>query len=222
MNCWRVQNLLAPFLDAVLPAPEHEAVAGHLEACDSCAERAAAVAELPLLEPFRLLPETEAKLFSAFDEALAERIAVSSDGDPVRAVEGPAVNEGPWYQRRIRVSVGVAAGYALLVIGLAGAVVTNRQRMDVLENGLAQRDAVIETLQQRSLLTVREQEDQALSPDWSTLPAGLAPPPVLLPAAVPNSNPYILPASYTASAVPGTTRRGAPTWRGARSIRVVR
>ena len=174
MNCWRVQSLLAPFLDGELPGTELEAVAEHLEACDGCAEAAASVADLPPLLPFELPQDSAEGLFAAFDRCLAERIALS---DGVMDTELASSSALSWYRNSFQLPAGLAAAYVLLVVGLGVMVSANHQRVNALEDGLVQRDQVIETLQRRASMTALERDAQLPPPDWSALPAALEPPP---------------------------------------------
>jgi anti-sigma factor RsiW len=83
MNCWRVQNLIAPLLDNELPAGESEAVADHLEQCPPCRGVVESVAALPEFPQLKLDADIESSLWAEFDRCLAARTADPTENLPV-------------------------------------------------------------------------------------------------------------------------------------------
>ena len=78
MNCWRIQNLLAPYLDGVLPGIEHEAFATHLGDCPDCERIVADIAALPSFEALDISGEDSALVLDALSQTIAERIAAAA------------------------------------------------------------------------------------------------------------------------------------------------
>ena len=74
MNCWRVQNLIAPFLDDELPDTESELVVEHLEQCAPCRDLVEGVAALPDLPKIELEADLASGLWSEFDRCLGARL----------------------------------------------------------------------------------------------------------------------------------------------------
>jgi anti-sigma factor RsiW len=151
MNCWRVQNLVAPFLDGELPDPESEALAAHLEECPGCADHVEAIAGLPDLPDFRLPPELEEELMTTFDDELAARIARSAE------IEERPPNVVPLWSRlgsavgsEVRMPAPMAGAYLAVVLLLTAGVAMNHQRVQQLEESVARREAIISALQEQA------------------------------------------------------------------------
>lgn len=177
MNCWRVNNLVAPFLDGELPDAEADAVTSHLEECPACAELVESVDNLPPFPSLELEPELERDLFASFDACLAERIADSFIGEEE---ELPLAANG-WsgaLRRPVRVPIALVAAYLGVVVLLGGGIVLNHGNVQDLEVALQQRDDLLDTLR------VRLQNDgpapapllaaDSAEPDIVFLPAGLS------------------------------------------------
>ncbi len=194
MNCWRIENLIAPFLDGELPDAEAGAMADHLERCSECNGKVEFVAAMPDLVPPDLSEVTE-PLLDGFADCLKERIALSESlfsGSSVAehaAAESmawgvPATTATP-SPRRSQVNWMTVAAAAFLV-ALAGWGVVTQQRIDELEQSLAERDQLIRKLEQQ---VVAGRVDIRALP---TETAGADSVPVFLPSAAPT--PQTLPA----------------------------
>jgi len=185
MNCWRVQNLVAPFLDGLLSLAETASVEEHLEDCPECQELVEGVASLPELAAPPVGKADEDALMAALQRRLEESIAESrADGFLVGSaaldVDAPPASaslSGSLAMRPVQVSVGLAAAYLAVALLLAGGVVLNHLRVRSLEDSLASRDALIDALQDR--LTTSEQPGFA---EYGLIPGAS---PVFLPAAAP-------------------------------------
>lgn len=178
MNCWRVQNLVAPFLDGELPDAECEAVGAHLDACPECMTLMESVEALPPLAPPRLPAELEAPLFERFDACLAERLAAGQPGG--ESSDAPAAGFGALVRREVRVSGAVAAAWLGVMVMLAGGVVLNHSKVQDLEDSVARREAIIQALQERVAVADARSDDAESSPVRD-------PAPVFLPAAAPSA-----------------------------------
>ena len=154
MNCWRIQNLLAPYLDGVLPVAEHEAFQAHVESCPHCEKIVSDVASLPDFEPIELNPSDRDQVLDALSETIAARIAasaptISEDGTDIP----PRVRDGGlldfFRQGELRISGAAAAAYAAAVLLLAAGIGLNHQRVVDLEASIAERDAIIDGMSAR-------------------------------------------------------------------------
>ncbi len=144
MNCWRVQNLIAPFLDDELPTPESEAVAEHLEECPPCRDVIEGCAALPDFPRVELDADVESTLWSEFDRCLASRIAHSLTEPPPGEVAAGGLMHGD-----LRVPRTFAAAAAAMVVMLVGWNWMTYERLDRLEASIEERDALIVALQDR-------------------------------------------------------------------------
>lgn len=210
MNCWRVGNLIAPFLDGELDEPECEAIADHLEECDACAETIEAVANLPEFERVEVDADVEAELFEAFDTCLAQRIAhslLSEEADEL----APTGTFGGLIRRELKVPVALVAAYTGVVLLLGGGILLNYQRVDDLQTAVSERDAIIDTMRVRLAVAEAGSDDGFLTaqtgadtPDIVFLPAG--------------TNGTGLPAAAGATVLPASFQLGPATgaaWRKA-------
>jgi len=201
VNCWRVQNLIAPFLDDELPGAESEALAEHLEECPPCRDIVEGVAALPDFPRVEVDAEVESTLWSEFDRCLAARIA-DSLVEPAAAAEATPAGV---LQGDLRVPRTLAVAAAAVVVMLVGWNWTTYERLDRLEASLQERDAIIVALQER---VADRGSDHAFA---FTDPATDLP--VLLPANAPGAtalgstrlpNPY-RPVGYQVAANPSPT-----------------
>ena len=191
MNCWRVQNLVAPFVDGALGQEEQQQINEHLDNCSQCRELVEGVAGLPDLPFPALSPALEGAIFAGFEEQLAARIQSSmvagvdiyghsEELDPGLTLgqSGPAKPAAP------RSSALLMASVAALLLLTAG-VIWNHRQVERLEEAVAQRDEVIQVLQRRLIALDLEQQG-----DYDLRRAGLTEPrPVFLPAAAPQALP---------------------------------
>lgn len=144
MNCWRVQNLVVPFLEGEIPEAESEAIAEHLEQCGECLGVLEAVESLPELQAMTLDPELSEPLFEQFDRDLQQRIAEAT------APELPAPRGlSALARREIRVPASMAAAWIGVMFLLAGGVALNHQRVQELQASVERREAIIQALQER-------------------------------------------------------------------------
>lgn len=192
MNCWRIENLLAPFLDGELPNAESGAMADHLEHCPDCAEKVALVAAMPDLTPPDL-SDCASALMDSFDDCLKQRIALSESlvaGTSVAehsaeslawGVPAPAVTQSP----RSSATTWLASACMGLLVALIGSSWLTQQRIDGLEQSITERDQLIQRLEQR---VVASRFDPRVVPDAAA--SGSVP--VFLPSAAPT--PRTLPA----------------------------
>ncbi len=195
MNCWRIQNLVAAFLDGALGREEELEISEHLEACSECKALVEGVASLPEL-PYKTLDEDlEEAIFDGFEETLAERIresviqGVGIYGHEAEA-DVPKPSEG--YRDKDRttrveqhISPPLVLAYVAALLLLAGGVAWNYLQVERLEESVAQRDKIIDTLQRRLVTIDLEREmgfDFAESGLSSTGP-------VFMPAAAPQALP---------------------------------
>jgi anti-sigma factor RsiW len=177
MNCWRVGSLIAPFLENELRNSESEAIAEHLEQCESCAETVAAVAALPDLERLEIDPELERHLFESFDACLAQRIAQSLVPAERAPELAPTGTFGALIRREFKVPAALMAAYAGVVLMLGGGIALNDQRVDDLQIAVAERDAIIDAMRVR-IATAESGEEDAFGSGLG----GSSPPIVFLPA----------------------------------------
>ena len=175
MNCWRVQNLVAPFLDGELPDPESEALAGHLELCPPCRELVEGVAALPEFPQISLDAAVESSLWSEFDRCLAARLMDPSEVSLSTLGGAQAVLRGD-----LRVPRTLAAAAAAVVAMLIGWNWTTYDRLEQLEASLGERDAIIVALQERVAETRADDSAFALMPTAGDIQ-------VLLPANAPGA-----------------------------------
>lgn len=149
MNCWRVQNLIAPFLDGELPEAERSSIDEHLAECADCRDLVEAVDQLPPFARLEVEPDVEARLFDGFEEALKERIeaSLSEDEEPLeyrRVANGgfvAAVTRG-----EVRVPSVLVAAYLGVVVLLGGGIALNYQRVADLEASVQERDTIISAM----------------------------------------------------------------------------
>jgi anti-sigma factor RsiW len=189
MNCWRVQNLIAPLLDNELPAGESEAVADHLEQCPPCRGVVESVAALPEFPQLKLDADIESSLWAEFDRCLAARTA-----DPAEREAGAAPSPTRFtpLQGDLRVPRSLAAAAIAAVVMLAGWNWTTYQRLDRLESSVGERDAIIVALQERVADQREVRSAFALGAD-------------------PTENlPVLLPANAPVPTVVGSTRLPSP------------
>lgn len=193
MNCWRVQNLVAPFLEGELPDAECEALGAHLEACPECKELVQSIEALPPLQAPKLPEELESALFDRFDQCLAERLAAGlpSADEPETAGVGAAISV--LARREVRVPAAFAAAWLGVMVMLAGGVALNHTKVQDLEESVARREAIIQALQERVAIADSRTQDSEDAPVRSM-------PPVFLPASAPT-------------ALSGTLPLGAGTYR---------
>lgn len=175
MNCWRVQNLIAPFLEDELPSAESESLAEHLEECPPCRDVVEGVAALPDFPRIELDADVQASLWSEFDTCLKARIANSLDAPDIPDVAPVGTLHGD-----LRVPRGLAAAAVAVVVMLAGWNWMTYERLDRLEASLDERDAIILALQER---VADSRSDRAFA--LSQTPN--SPLPVLLPANAPGA-----------------------------------
>ncbi len=192
MTCWRIENLLAPFLDGELPEAESGAMADHLEHCEACAEKVETVAAMPDLVP-PVLSEYSAPLMAHFDDRLKQRIASSENlvtGTSVAehgaeslawGIPSPAVTK----PSRSSTTLWMATACIGLLIALIGSSWLTQQRIDLLEQSITERDQLIQRLEQQ---VVASRFDPRVVPDAAA--SGSVP--VFLPSAAPT--PQTLPA----------------------------
>jgi anti-sigma factor RsiW len=129
VNCWRVQNLIAPFLDDELSPSESSSLAQHLEECSPCRELVESVAALPEFPRIQLDADAESALWSEFDRCLASRIAESLElpsRPSARSRRSPL-------QGDLRIPRSLAAAAAAVVVMLAGWNWMTYERLDRLE-----------------------------------------------------------------------------------------
>jgi anti-sigma factor RsiW len=159
MNCWRVQNLVAPFLDGELPDAESEAVGRHVESCPACRKTVSSVQNLPAVDAPRMASPSLDRLLSSFDRCLWERIA---QGAPLSVEEldetRPPNSSVPARMARglllaaraeMRLPAAAVLAYACVVMLLGGAVLVNFQRVEALQASVDRREIIIDALQQR-------------------------------------------------------------------------
>ncbi|MEE2829740.1 MAG: zf-HC2 domain-containing protein [Myxococcota bacterium] len=180
MNCWRVQNLLAPYLDEALPEVERGAFDEHLLDCDDCNQLVAEVAALPSFGQPDFPREDEKRILDALSASIHDRIAASA---PIMEGEGQdhwdIPSEGTVTRLRtgeMRVSVAAAVAYVGVVLLLAGGIALNHQRVLELEASVQERDAIIDGMSAR--LAAAAPEDLPLLPLTSPSDVGV----VIMPA----------------------------------------
>ena len=149
MNCWRVQNLIAPFLDGELPEAERAAVDEHLGECPECHDLVEAVDQLPAFTRLPVDPAVEERLFEGFEAALQERIeaSLSEDDEPEelrRVANGGFV--AAFARGEVRVPAVLVAAYLGVVVLLGGGIALNYSRVAGLEASVQERDAIISAM----------------------------------------------------------------------------
>ncbi len=173
MNCWRVQNLVVPFLEGEIPDAECEAIAEHLEQCPECIGVLDAVESLPALERFSLDPDLSDPLFGEFDRCLKARI------DESTAPEKPAPRGfAALVRREVRIPAGMAAAWIGVMLLLAGGVALNHDRVQDLQASVERREAIIQALQERMAFAEAEADGSM---------RGSTDAPVFLPATAPKT-----------------------------------
>lgn len=149
MNCWRVQNLIAPFLDGELPEAERCSIDEHLVECPECRDLVQAVDQLPEFARLAVDQELEERLFDGFDAALRERIEASLSEDEEPGRYRRVANGGfvaALARGELRVPAVLVAAYLGVVVLLAGGIALNYQRVAGLEASVQERDAIISTM----------------------------------------------------------------------------
>jgi len=194
VNCWRIQNLVAPFLDGVLSSEEESSIAEHLEDCSECNTLVEGVATLPDLPYSELSATLEGPLFKDFDARLADRIEDSvisaigsSESESQAGGEAQALGLAAFFGLRggTRLSP-VLVGTYLAVLGLlAGGIAWNYLQVEKLEASLEQRDEIISTLQQR-LVTLDLEREAGFGFSADSLSTSG---PMFMPAAAPQALP---------------------------------
>jgi anti-sigma factor RsiW len=154
MNCWRIQNLLAPYLDGVLPGIEHEAFAKHLGDCPDCERIVADIAALPSFEALDISGEDSALVLDALGQTIAERIAAAApsireDGSNLPGAEAGGSVLHFLRNGEVRVTGAAAAAYVAAVLLLAAGIGLNHQHVVDLESSIAERDAIIDGMSAR-------------------------------------------------------------------------
>ncbi len=200
MNCWRIENLIVPFLDGELPSAEEGAIADHLEACPQCNGLVERIACLPDIRPPEIDPDITDELLQVFDSTLRDRIAASEailatdldNGAESRAwgAPMPSVAALP----RSRATTWMTAAAMGLLLSLAGWSWVTQQRIEQLEQSLADRDDLIRRLEQEVVAT-------RLDPRAFPVTAGSDSSPVFLQPGAPagatlTASPFLIPASY--------------------------
>jgi anti-sigma factor RsiW len=192
VNCWRVENLVAPFLDGDLPEAETESIADHLRSCLACSCLVEELSALPDFPRIAIDPGTEEELMDALTSQIQDRIASPQAETQPRRAAGAAQEGIFWSLLRgdLRVPAALAGAYLALVVLLAGGIALNHQRVEALEDSLAERDRLIQTLSTRlaaSEATVVNPFEVATNPELVFMPAsgpasvGLGPSLVLQP-----------------------------------------
>lgn len=208
MNCWRIANLIAPFLEGELPAPEEGAIADHLEACPRCADVVERVAALPDIRPPEIDPDITDELLQSFDSTLKERIAASEslmalevDSEMQHVAESSAWGPPPPAANTAgsRATTWMTAVAMGLLLALAGWSVVTQQRIEGLEQSLAERDDLIRKLEQEVVAA-------RLDPSDFPVTAGSDSAPVFLQPGAPSgaaltASPFLVPASYGLASV---------------------
>jgi anti-sigma factor RsiW len=210
MNCWRIQNLVAPFLDGALNSDEEQRIGEHLEACSECNTLVEGVAALPDMPFTEFGAELEASLFEDFEASLSDRIresvlaGVDAYGLQPEASEEVAPRPGLaallGSQRGLRLSPGLVGAYLAVLGLLAGGIAWNYSQALELEASLEQRDEIIDALQQR-LVTLDLEREIGFGFASDTLsPTG----PVFMPAQAPRALPTLPTAGFQARGRAGT------------------
>jgi len=210
MNCWRVGNLIAPFLDGELDEAECDAIADHLEECPPCADKVEAVAALPDLERLAVDPDVEEQLFEAFDTCLAQRIAhslLSEHGDDELA---PTGTFGGFIRREVKVPVTLVVAYAGVALMLGGGIVLNYQRVDDLQTAVSERDVIIDSMRVRLAAAEADSDDNFMAaesgvdaPNVVFFPAGA----ITLTGLPASAGQPVMPASFRLGPAGGNARR---------------
>jgi len=181
MNCWRIQSLLAPYLDGVLPEIERDAFATHLEDCSDCDQLVTDLDALPAFPTLEVKETDSSVILDALSQTIADRIAAAA---PTIDESGRALRPPPLQsdllsflrQGEIKVSGAAAAAYVAAVLLLAAGIGLNHQRVLGLEASVAERDAIIDGMSARIAAT--EPDYLPLLTDSSPEAAGV----VILPA----------------------------------------
>ncbi len=142
MNCWRVQNLLAPFVEGELQDGESRAVAEHIEDCGHCRDAVDAVASIPDLTAPTLPTDHCTRIADALERTVLDRIR-SSAPSPNHAIRKA------WWRGEFRVPASVAASLALAFGGLGALHFQTQARLAVLEKQTREREDLLVRLQAR-------------------------------------------------------------------------
>jgi hypothetical protein len=193
MNCWRIQNLVAAFLDGVLCREEEQVISEHLEGCSECESLVEGIAGLPDLPYSTVDKQLEEAVFEGFEEALSERIRHSvMDGVGAYGHESSLASDRSSDNRPpfglllgTKLSPALAVGYVAAMVLLAGGVAWNYLQVEKLEESVTQRDEIIDALQRR-LVTLDLERDAGFAFTESGLSAAG---PVFMPAAAPQALP---------------------------------
>jgi len=210
MNCWRIQNLVAPFLDGALNSDEEQRIGEHLEACSECNSLVEGVAALPDMPFTEFGGSLEATLFDDFEANLSDRIRESvlagvdayglqPEASEERAPRAPlAARLGS--QGGLRLSPSVVGAYLAVLGLLSGGVAWNYSQALELEASLEQRDEIIDALQQR-LVTFDLEREVGFGFASDSLSAGG---PVFMPAQAPRALPTLPATGFQAQGRAGT------------------
>ncbi len=188
MNCWRVQNLVVPYLEQELPEAEADAIGEHVAACAACEELFEAVGSLPPLPKLELEAEVESALFEQFDSQLATRLAQSFV--PPQVAESPDGHRGAlagMLRARVRVPAALVGAYFGVVLLLAGGIALNHYRVQGLELAVQERDVIIDAMSARlatqsgDVALAESQVDPSVvfMPAGATSASGLSPVPMM-------------------------------------------
>ncbi len=171
MNCWRIQNLLAPYLDGVLPEVERDAFAAHLKDCADCDQLVTDLAALPAFPTLEVSASDSGLVLDALSQTIADRIAASAPtiDESGRTLRSPPLQSDLLSflrQGEVKVSGAAAAAYVAAVLLLAAGIGLNHQRVLGLEASVAERDAIIDGMSARIAAT---------EPDYLPLLTGSSP-----------------------------------------------
>jgi anti-sigma factor RsiW len=146
MNCWRVQSLLAPFVEGELPDDDSVAVARHIEACGPCRDAVEAVASVPEITPPALPDEHRGRIGEALERCVLGRVRAAGSGTGWSMSAGPVARQSLW-ALQVRVPVAAAAAAAIAFLGLSALHLGTQRRLAVLEAEAARREATVQALQ---------------------------------------------------------------------------
>ena len=155
MNCWRIQNLVAPYLDGALPEAEQELFEAHIDQCQDCEEMVAELGDLPQFTAMTLPSEAKSCVLDELSSVIHQRIAAACPSINEGGEDLPPANVGLLHMLlggELRVSLAGAATYAAAVLLLAAGIGINHQRVQDLEGSIAERDSIINSLSQRVVL----------------------------------------------------------------------
>jgi hypothetical protein len=210
MNCWRVQNLVVPFLEEELPEAEADAIGDHVAACSTCEELFEAVGSLPPLPKLELEAEVESALFEQFDSQLATRLAQSfATPQATEDLDGPRLALASMLRARVRVPAALVGAYFGVVLLLAGGIALNHYRVQGLELAVQERDVIIDAMSSR---LATQSGDVALAesqvdPAVVFMPAGVTSSSGLSPVPMMGLQPASFQTGSTAGPTPASYRR---------------